>query len=145
MHRADGDRRSGDEYRPSDGDCAPTQLEMEPTIADANQERLSEEEHVPGRNSEAVDQVEAEHDRVDWSATSRFGAGNERMETHEHHHDKNGARGAVEPTISFHLAPGAKFVCPATAVIERLGGVYYKRGLPGAGEVETAMVGAASK
>jgi hypothetical protein len=129
LYRADGDPRPGDDYRQSDGDCAPTQLEMEPTITDANQERLSEEQYVPRRNGEAVDKVEAEHDRVDYSAAIAVGAGNEPTEPHEHHHDKSGARGAIEPTISFHFAPGAKFVCPATPLIERLGGVYYIRGV----------------
>jgi len=69
----------------------------------------SEEQHVPRRNGEAVDKVEAEHDSVDYPAAIRSAARNEPAETNEHYHDKASAHGAVEPTISFHFAPGAKF------------------------------------
>jgi hypothetical protein len=51
-----------------------------------------------------VDQVEAEYDRVDYPAAIAVGAGNELAETDQHHHDKSGAGGAIEPTISFHFA-----------------------------------------
>lgn len=129
LHRADGYPRSRDDYRQSYGDCAPTQLEMEPTITDADQERLSEEQRVPRRNGEAVDNVEAKHDWVDYAAAIGSAACYEPTEAHEHRHDKSGARGTVEPTILFHVAPGAKFVCPVTPLIARLGEVYYIRGV----------------
>lgn len=87
---------------------------MESTITHTNQERLSEEQHVPRRNGEAVDEVEGEHASVNYPAAIRSAARNEPAETHEHYHDKASANGAVEPTISFHFAPGAKLALRLT-------------------------------
>src|SRR5258708_2034208 len=109
LHRADGDPRSCDDDRQTYADCAPTQLKMEATITRTNQERLREEQHVPRRNGAAVDKVDAEHDATAYPAAIRSAARNEPAETHEHYHDEASAHGAVEPPISFHFAPGAKF------------------------------------
>ena len=57
LHRADGNPRSCDKDRQTDGDCAPAERKMESMIAHGNQQRLDEEEHVPRRNGEAVDKV----------------------------------------------------------------------------------------
>jgi hypothetical protein len=103
-----GDPRPCDEDRQSD--YAPAELGMEVTITHGNQERLWEEEYIPRRNGEAVDKVEAENGRVDHSTAIAGAARLERAETYEHEREKAGARGAVEPTISFHFAPGRE-VC----------------------------------
>lgn len=78
---------------------------MKSTITHGNQQRLDEEEHLPRRNGEAVDKVEAENGRFDHPAGNAGAACDERAETYEHDQEKAGARGAVEPTISFHFAP----------------------------------------
>jgi hypothetical protein len=99
------DPRACDSDRQRNGDCAPAELEMEATTTHGNQQRLGEKERIPCRDGEAVDQVEAGHGRVERAAVTRRAVGHEMPETHQHGHQKDGTRGAVEPTISFHFAP----------------------------------------
>jgi hypothetical protein len=83
---------------------------MEPAVANAYQQRLAEKEHVPSRNGEAMDKVEAEDGWIDHPAAIAVAAGDEEAETNQHHQQKAGACGTVEPTISLHFAPDARLI-----------------------------------